>query len=623
MSESKLLCYICKSTEHRNVMLNSLGMYLLLKLIQHKDGTFDLSEEIFRSFMECELSVFYRHSKINKLAYNSVSDWRDNYEIICNKIIKRIGENNFLAVKRESVVPDSVHYEFRSILWLIADKSKHPYSDPFAISFGLKILNVMSDSALYFAIGAPIEKYRKSSNYFVSQLGIGSSYVIPEFPNSCKEFQNLFLSFPLEKNIQIATHIILSRFPVIDTMQYIRQFLYEEFEGLKHVNEPSILVQRLLKQGKAFLRNTPNNEEVYSVDGPAGPQQALRLISGSFLGINADFSCLISCGVLENIYNIYQKNENVENFRMEEIFDRNIWNEIKDLSKEFEFLSKIIKGNIYRDMYEFAALSAQNKHLSRDVEAISEENSSLLTKNIELEQLIATHKEQLKQEKQSNEHLISETIKYLEELDAEKIKNSALQTENLGLQNQNTLLQYTISGLKKLYKKFSIEEINEALKFDLVQIFSKHKTLTVTACLKLIELLCGDRIVVHPDAYKSARAIDAIFVNCGRLLSQLCILSTSFYDVLQTDGEYEAKKCFTTNEYASSESETIRNSNSPEVWSDRTITYKGKPQKLLRHLKISSNFNSKFTIRTYFMFDDNNKKIIIGYCGKHPKNTLS
>lgn len=136
-------------------------------------------------------------------------------------------------------------------------------------------------------------------------------------------------------------------------------------------------------------------------------------------------------------------------------------------------------------------------------------------------------------------------------------------------------------------------------------------------------MLCGNHIYVHPDAFNSASEVDGIFVNCGRLLSQPSILATTYYKDIQTRGEQEAKKAFTTNEYAASESETIRNSNSSEYWSDRTISYYGKEYKLTKHLKISSDFNVKHAIRTYFMFDNENKKIVIGYCGKHPKNTKS
>ena len=615
MSGSKLLSLIYANPKTKSVIYNSIGCYLFQELLKTREDKNSLND--VKSFVECELSIYYKYAQAHKSIYSQVKHWTDLFEDLSEKIIARVGKDSFINLSNKNNVVDSLHYKYRSLLWMIANHNNYPYIDPFAISFGLSVLAAINAWAMLLMRGQAIPDILKKGSYaYAISLGLESNPIFSKLSESTKELQRLFLSFSLEKDIEIVTQVVLSRFPIVDTVQHIQQFLYEEFEAIQRVNDPSLAVQALLKKGKSFLRKHEDNVDLYSIDGPACPQQVLRLFSESLLRINGDFAGQISCGVVNNIYNIYLQCHNGKRFEDLNVFDSELWQEIRNISNKYELLSRIIKGNLYQDSYEYAALFSENAYLNGKLDEQSTKNASLLKRNTELETINEQQKAQIKVEKDSNESLIFETIKYLEELDREKSRNQ-------DLQNENSSLQFTINGLKRFSNKFKFDQINEELKIDLLQIFAKNKNLNVTSCLKLIELLSGNRVFVHPDAYRSASEIDGIFVNCGRLLSQLSLLATAYFKEIQTNGEQQARKVFTPNEYASSESETIRNSNSPEVWSDRTITYNGKSQKLLRHLKISSNFNSKFTIRTYFLFDEDNKKIVIGYCGKHPKNTLS
>lgn len=615
MAMSHFLSVVKQSESQQRVIESYIACYLLRNLLSlSNQGT---PFEQFQYFNACELSHFYLNALNNTDIYNNISGWNKCYRKRCSELIHSLGKEKFLSLDRLTLKPNSIFYQYRSFLWLVSDTNKDPYQDPFAIAFGLNIL-----ASMWF--WATVKDGQLMGNFpsdseiqsFFARIGIGIDNLTLPLPERAYELQNLFLSESLGRTVKITTQIVLSRFPIINTKEHILQFLYEEFEGMKRAESLSPYVEDLLNSSQDLIKNYKSKEDVYSIDGPEGPQVALRLIAGSLLDINSELGCMIATSVVENICELYRRYNDSINIQQSDFWDDNFWLEIIELSKNYEILSSIIKGNLYQDMYEYMSLVTENIYLNRRLVEQECDNSVLAEKTKKLEKINKEQKEQLIREKNSSEQLISEAVKYLNELDQEKGKN-------LVLQRANSNLQITIAGLQRLSKKFGVDKVNEELKIDLLQLFARNKNLTVTSCLKLIELLCVNQIYVHPDAYKSARDVDGIFINCGRLLSQLSILATTYYKDIQTQGEQEAKKAFTTNEYAASESETIRNSNSPEYWTDRTIFYNGKEYKLTRHLKISKDFNVKYAIRTYFMFDSENKKIVIGYCGKHPKNTKS
>lgn len=44
---------------------------------------------------------------------------------------------------------------------------------------------------------------------------------------------------------------------------------------------------------------------------------------------------------------------------------------------------------------------------------------------------------------------------------------------------------------------------------------------------------------------------------------------------------------------------------------------------MTNHLRIGVTNDVSQTLRVYFFFDNENNKLVIGYCGQHPKNTKS
>lgn len=142
-----------------------------------------------------------------------------------------------------------------------------------------------------------------------------------------------------------------------------------------------------------------------------------------------------------------------------------------------------------------------------------------------------------------------------------------------------------------------------------------------TKCLDIIKFLAKNYVIILPEAYSSASKVDNIFKNNHSLLKILTKLVTQYRQSIISSGESSARKVFSNKEYSFNESETLKNTKDSEIWSDRTVLYNGEQIKLTKHLKIGVANNKSYTIRVYFFFDNKTQKIIIGYCGQHPKIT--
>lgn len=424
MAESKLFSLL-RNKNDEPVIFNSLGYYFFQELLNLSKGIAFI--EVLKDFVACELSTYYHFARMNSSAYSRIDIWRERYKGVCDDIISQIGKNEFTNLVNKHHEPDSLNYKYRSTLWLIADPNKHPYTDPIAVDFGLNLLFCIEAWRIHIKTDSYANNAKlisKGANAYADTLGLGNGRLIRPFPESVKKLQSLFLSLPLNQDIKIVTQIVLSKFPIVDTMGYMRQFLYEEFEGVQKVNDPSLSVQELVEKAKEFLTTNSNAENLYSIDGPVGPQQVMRLLSGSLLSVNGDLTCQITCGVVNNIYDIYLKYRDAPGIEWLNEIDKDIWTKIRELLKCNDSLSEIVNGNLYRDTYEYMALINKNIYLSGKLEEQSDENASLVNKNLELEKINTEQKEQIQKEIESNELLICETIKYLEELDREKEKKS-------------------------------------------------------------------------------------------------------------------------------------------------------------------------------------------------------
>ena len=141
-----------------------------------------------------------------------------------------------------------------------------------------------------------------------------------------------------------------------------------------------------------------------------------------------------------------------------------------------------------------------------------------------------------------------------------------------------------------------------------------NNILNATECLKIINTLAPDRIIILKEAWKSAKEIDSDFKNTNTLIKLLARLTTSFYDELQKPGG-NPRSVFTSNEYAANESNSTTNSD--KLQKQREFLFDNRKLQMNSHLKIGTSDNINFTIRVHFCFDSPTQKVIIGWCGKH------
>lgn len=137
--------------------------------------------------------------------------------------------------------------------------------------------------------------------------------------------------------------------------------------------------------------------------------------------------------------------------------------------------------------------------------------------------------------------------------------------------------------------------------------------LTVNESLQLIAKHFPDRIIVLPSAYSSAKDCGK-FEFKGKLLERLWDLATAYWECLANGrGDIVAHKIFGKNGYATNDSENV----TTQGQKLRTFTHNGIKIDMLKHLKIGSKFSTHQTLRVYFEWLPDEKKIIIGHCGKH------
>lgn len=133
-------------------------------------------------------------------------------------------------------------------------------------------------------------------------------------------------------------------------------------------------------------------------------------------------------------------------------------------------------------------------------------------------------------------------------------------------------------------------------------------------CLEAIQQAFPDRVVVLDSALDSAGE-HAHFDAGRRLLRQLKTLCTDYIDRMVDGGDNAARKCFTVEEYAATESE--RTQTNTDMRRRRTFTYDGEQVEMYRHLKVGKADDARKSIRVYFEWLPAEKKVVIGHCGSH------
>jgi hypothetical protein len=141
------------------------------------------------------------------------------------------------------------------------------------------------------------------------------------------------------------------------------------------------------------------------------------------------------------------------------------------------------------------------------------------------------------------------------------------------------------------------------------QLVKKQTSLAV-----ILETLCivfPDRVTVLEAAFESAKMSDT-FLHVEKAFDLLWCLATTYWEQVQSNGDTVARKLF-GNSYSAKEKTVLTNQGRER----RTFVYCGERIQMDKHLKIGTADNASDTLRIHFEWIADEKRIVIGYCGKH------
>jgi hypothetical protein len=133
--------------------------------------------------------------------------------------------------------------------------------------------------------------------------------------------------------------------------------------------------------------------------------------------------------------------------------------------------------------------------------------------------------------------------------------------------------------------------------------------------LQLICILFPDRVTVLDSAFESAQESDKDgFKHKAKALDLLWKFANGYWEVLADGrGDQQAKSTFGHDAYAQNEGQAL----TTEGRRRRTFFYHNQEILMDKHLKIGVKDSAAETLRVHFEWYANEKRLVIGHCGKH------
>ncbi len=136
---------------------------------------------------------------------------------------------------------------------------------------------------------------------------------------------------------------------------------------------------------------------------------------------------------------------------------------------------------------------------------------------------------------------------------------------------------------------------------------------TLEQSLTLISALFPDRVVVLESAFDAAQE-SRVFRHGKKAFDLLWNLVNGYREALASSkGDMHAKAVFGHNAYAQNEGEVL----SSDGKKRRTFMYRGRDIEMNKHLKVGVKDSAAETLRIHFEWLADEKRIVIGHCGKH------
>lgn len=208
----------------------------------------------------------------------------------------------------------------------------------------------------------------------------------------------------------------------------------------------------------------------------------------------------------------------------------------------------------------------------------------------------------------NNKKLKSKNTKLIDDFSRLNAQYKQALSENVSQQANITQLQYQ---LKLFTEQTSVaEEDAKTLNTDII-LFPK----TIGDLLKNAEVLFGDRLSVSELSYENS----AEEFSDNRLLEKtwngLEALYQHMWSMAFTDEVYDDIKFQSVTGIVFAKTESSKTKNISKLAKLREVCHENKIYSALAHLKISNKIND--SSRIYFDFDNDNKKIILGWIGAH------
>lgn len=138
---------------------------------------------------------------------------------------------------------------------------------------------------------------------------------------------------------------------------------------------------------------------------------------------------------------------------------------------------------------------------------------------------------------------------------------------------------------------------------------------TPEQCLHIVECLYGARVEILDTARASARDA-APFKHGDKLLHLLVTLATAYWgSMVDGGGDAVARQVFGDKVFAARESRTA--TSNERARRERTFEFRGKTLLMWRHLRIGAKDAIEESVRVYFDWIADDRKIVIGHCGEH------
>ena len=201
-----------------------------------------------------------------------------------------------------------------------------------------------------------------------------------------------------------------------------------------------------------------------------------------------------------------------------------------------------------------------------------------------------------------------ESIKLREAIEAREIEVRKLQADISGLKHSLSGRQSGSDAVDS-----NLESALTPLREAIISVLNEEPSLEQS--LELIAALFPERLVVLDAAFDSAKESDRGGFRYGnKAFELLSKLAVDYWKALSDGkGDQQAKSVFGQNGYAANESSVLSNDGRRR----RTFSYRGRDFLMEKHLKHGVKDSVAETLRIHFEWIANEKKIVVGHCGKH------